>query len=132
MDEPTVNAAVAIFVRVDVDEPERQNCCGDNGIERFGACSLSIGDKSGQQVCNVIMTCADMVRDRISGLPVMNPDKAALRSKTEFHEARITDHDALKTVEFGEGDGVAARLCNRLTPPRRSGARRLFALDRKR
>ena len=66
MDEPTVNATVAIFIRVDVDKPKRQNCCGDNGIERFGECSLGVDDKPCQQVCNVIMARTDMVRDRVS------------------------------------------------------------------
>ena len=61
----------------------------------------------------------------------MNADKAALHSKTEFYEARITDHDALKTVKFGQSDGIVARLRNRLTPSYRAGAGRLFALDRK-
>ena len=62
----------------------------------------------------------------------MRPHESAVFSEPKFHEACIANDQTLKPFQFVNRDRMNACLANHAGPPRSSGARRAFALNRER
>ena len=115
VDEVTVDAAVAIDKRMDVDKPEGQSGGSDHGIKSLRRSPVK-GNHAVDQGPQVIWPGADMVRDRHARIAVMFTDKTSFLPESKLHEARVADHDGLQPQELLKIDGPSSSLGDGLPP----------------
>src|ERR1700757_5067437 len=100
-----MDAAVAIDKWMDVDEAEGQGGGSDDRIKRARGSAIE-GNHAVDEREQITRPGADMVRDRHAGLAVVFSDKAAFLPQSEFHEARIADHDGLEPQQLLDVNGA--------------------------
>lgn len=118
MDQPAMQAAVPVDIRMDVDEAECQTGGGHDGVH-FAACRpLGEDDDTLDQTGAVLGPGADVVGYGLVGVAVVDADETALLSQSQPHEMRVADNDALQTVELGSAERHHACLSDGLAPSR--------------
>ena len=132
MNQPAMKAAVPIFEGMDVYEPERQNSRRYDGIDGRLFCPPTILDRPPHQIGQVVRTCTDMFRNRITRPPVAIADPPALGPEPEFDESRVTDHEFLQAHQLIDRKVSLASLADRLAPTKPSIRRWVLAFDLKR
>lgn len=99
VDQIAVEAAIPILERMDVDEAEGEDRCGEHRIEgkrRAAVECCQAADQRGE----VLGPCTDVVGDGRSAHAIMRADEATFRAKAETHEAGIADDDTLQALQF--------------------------------
>ena len=128
VDEVTVDAAVAIDERMDVDKPEGQSGGSDHGIK--GLCCSPVKDNhTVDQGPQIFWPGADMAGDRHARIAVLFTDKTSFRPESKLDEARVADQDGLQPQEFFKIDRPSPSLSDGLTPAPDPILRRALSFD---
>src|ERR1700733_3404464 len=128
MNEVTVDAAVAICKRMDVDKPKGQRGGSDYRIESLCRSAVK-GNHAVDERSQIVRPGADMVGNRHARIAVMFSDKTTFVSKSKLHEARVADHDGLQPQELLKIDRASSSLSDRLTPAPDPILRRALTFD---
>src|ERR1700691_3803172 len=128
VDEVTVDAAVAIDERMDVDKPEGQTGGSDHGIK--GLCCSPVKDhRTVDPGPPIFCAGADISSDRQARTAVMFTDKPSFLPESKLHEARVADHDSLHPQELFKIDRGSPSLSDGLPPAPDPILRRALSFD---
>jgi hypothetical protein len=94
MHQISMDASIAIFKRVNIDEPERQHRCSDNSVEIL-LFPLIEGYQSRHKRGNILMARVNMIWDRLLRIWVVLTNKAAFAAEAHFQKTLVTDDDVL-------------------------------------
>lgn len=126
MNQISVQPAVAVRERVDIDKPEGEDCGGKDRVQ-IRRCLAIERDEPLDQGRQVLVPCADMVRQGRAGVAVPVAHKAPLVAQAQQHKAIVADDDALQAQQFVEVDRLAPRFANGSTPALNAILRRMLA-----
>src|SRR3990172_155365 len=130
MNQPPMKPAIAVGKGMDVDESERDGGSRGNGIDTTSDRTTVVRNGATEKVSEILRPRADVVGDGFLRVPVVRPHEATFISEPEFHKTRIANDHTLKPFQFVNRNRMNARLPNCAGPPRGSGARRAFTLNR--
>ena len=124
----TVQPAVPVVKRMDIDKAEGENRCGDYRIELPSGYSVESG-QSLYKLHQIIRSSADMVGDWCARLAVVLTDKAAFGPQTQTNKSVVSDHDALQMKEFVAIDRLPPGLADSAGPSLDAILGRMLALN---
>ena len=94
MHQISMDASIAIFKWVNIDEPEREHRRSDNRIEIFLRPMIE-GYQSCHKRGNIVMARVNMIWDRLLRVWVVLTNEAAFAPESHFHKTLITNDDVL-------------------------------------